>query len=108
MQGNFKLHITSRRHSFEFQDFPAFDTKRFLNNYSLFGAGAPQLAEIEKDLEALDDEEILPEGRKGQRLTNYYERKPKLRLVQFLRTAQNAWHVGLTLRKCTVTEDVGL
>jgi hypothetical protein len=99
MQGNFKLHIIPRRHSFEFQEFPTFDTKPFLNNYSLFGTGTPQLAEIEKDLEALDDEEILPEGRKGQRLTNYYERKPKLRLAAILAHGTKCMACGFDFEK---------
>ncbi len=100
MQGNFKLHIIPRRHSYDFQEFPTLDTKPFFNNYSQFVDDTARLTlAIEKDLEAMDDEEILPEGRKGQRLTNYYERKARLRLAAILTHGTRCMACGFDFEK---------
>ncbi len=126
---NFKFHITQKHDTFVFSELPYFDTHPYLNNYSqltehkynlkatesrakysvmpanqkIRASGKSKAAEVKAivvaDLKSFKLEEEYFEGRHAQRLTNYYERSPKLRAAAILAHGTTCMACGFDFEK---------
>ncbi len=83
--GETKLHITHRNGTYEFIEAPGVNFTEFYNNFSQMDLSNASIeSTVVADIAAQKNEEEYWEGKKTYRLTNYYERNPKLRSAAIL------------------------
>jgi hypothetical protein len=77
--GNVKLHVAYAGYDYTFREAPRHSLLRYFNKFVQLEPTAALLETVTLDLESLAHEEDRSEGTLTRRLTNYYERKAKLR-----------------------------